>query len=72
MGLQFHNLKLSLNTKGRVKEFVFTRYAKLGEHISNMLRGNKDNVKNIKLQDKDTNRTIELIGSDETDKEILK
>ena len=64
MGLQFHNLKLTLNTKDRKKESVFTRYAKLGEHIGNMLRGNQGNVKNIKLQDKDTNKTIELIGSD--------
>jgi len=61
--LQFHNLKLTLNKKQGKNETQETRYSKIVEHITGFLRGNKDNVKNIKLQDKDTDKTIELIGS---------
>lgn len=63
MSLHFHNLKLTLNKKKGKSETQQTRYAKIVEHITAMLRGNRDNVKNIKLQD--TDKTIELVGSEE-------
>jgi len=64
MRLQFHKLKLILSKKKGNNETQETRYGKLFGYITDMLRGNQDNVKSIKLQDAATKNTIELIGGD--------